>query len=491
MKVFLNLLMLCFFIPVYSLPEEEFDRFIEEAMTRSGVPGLSVVIVQEDKPIFLKGYGICKKGSPEKVNENTIFQLASVSKTFTAAGIAVLIDRKAINWDEEICKLFPEFILMDPYSTRYVNARDLLAHRTGLPAFGGDLLGQLGYTRAEVLARIRYITPETSFRNRAYYSNIGYFVAGELIEKISKNSFEKFIQDQFLTILRMNRSGFTDKLEKSSNVAFAHAEIDGKLEVIPWDRSQVLAAAGGLVSSAADMAQWMSLHLNQGKVNGKQLIDPMTLEQMHLPSMASTPTFSEFPPINSQSSFSFGLGWDNYNYQGKMIVEKAGALDGMRSIITLIPELRLGITVLSNLNLNILPELIRARFLEIFLGKIAVNLSDEIWTKSIEMKKMLDVPHPKEILPFKLELQNLIGQYQNELYGAVTVALEDKQLVIKAGPGMLRGELKPWSNDTFRLNWPLINSGTDLVTFTFGPSGDADSFSTEALGTFKRIEGRQ
>lgn len=202
--------------------------------------------------------------------------------------------------------------------------------------------------------------------------------------------------------------------------------------------------------------------------------------------MVGEVSFSEAPPIDKNSSFSYGLGWNNYNYKGKTIVEKGGGLDGVRTVVTLIPELKMGITVLSNLNLTMFPEAVRAKFLEICLGNSDTDLQAAINEKEQKLALLLQKEEPKNPQPMGHELQQYTGVFESQLYGDFKIIVQDNQLAVEAGPARWRGTLTFWSNDSFILEWPTVNSGNQQVTFTFGPDNRAIEFQTETLGIFKR-----
>lgn len=473
---------------IYALDLKDLELFIEEKRVEMQVPGVAVAVVKENKVIFLKGFGVRRFDQLDKVNPATIFQLASVSKTFVSAGLGVAVDQGRVTWDEEIIKKMPQFVLKDPYPTRVANARDLLAHRTGLPAFRGDLLGKLGYSSEEILARVRYIEPVTSLRNQANYSNVGFFIAGELLGAIFKNPWEEVVANFLFKPLEMQGSGFAHNLDQP-NVAFAHVMSDKQMKVVPWDRTGGFPAAGGISSTAADMANWMIMYLNGGMFKGKQILQASTVKEIIFPSMVGEVSFTEAPPIDVFSSFSYGLGWNNYNYKGTMIVEKGGGLDGIRTIVTLIPQLKMGICVLSNLNFTLLPEAIRAKFLEQVIGKSEASLQRGILAMELPIANLLKVePPPSGALPPGHPLGQYTGSFENELYGIFIIKLENGRLIVEAGPGRFKGTLQPWSNETFILQWQVVNSGNEKVTFTFGPDNQAIQFQTETLGVFSRRE---
>jgi len=477
MKKFIFTLMLLSF----GLNGETLDQFIQNALEEWGVPGASVAAVKDGRVILLKGYGVSNMETKQQVDPDTIFQLASVTKAFTAAAIGVQVDQGKLTWDEEVILHLPQFALKDPYPSRYTTARDLLAHRTGLPAFGGDLMGKLGYTPSGTLFRIRFIEPATSFRDKPHYSNAGYFVAGELLAAVSGKTWDKAIQETILDPLKMTRSGFESKLQ-DRNVAHPYVIKNRKLTKVPWDTSGGFSAAGAMTSTAEDMASWMMMLLG----GGQGVLKAETIEEMFASSMSGTPEFSEAPPIDKNSGFNFGLGWDNYHFQGYMVVEKGGGLDGIRTVTTLVPKLNLGITILCNRNLTLFPEAVRAFFLEKHLGKSSTDLQGEIKKRQKILDNLLaEEPTPKNPLPAR-DFSSYVGSYSSPLYDPFDIKEEKGQLIVLAGPAKYRGTLSHFSGNTFLLSWPQVNMGHQQVTFVIGPDGKATEIQTETLGSLSR-----
>lgn len=468
-------------------PIEELDHFIEQARKDWKVPGASVVVVQDGKVILAKGYGITEAGGTEWVDENTIFQLASVTKAFTAAALGVQVDRGKIGWDEKVIRHLPGFALSEQYPTENATPRDLLAHRTGLPAFGGDLLGKLGYSSDEILERVRLIPPATSFRNRAAYSNLGYFIAGEVLAAVKKTTWDQAVLSTLLIPLQMRRSGFSDNLDEV-NVARGHVLKDGKAEVIDRDSTGGFPAAGAMTSTAKDMGAFMTMLVNKGTYEGKQILSEDTINELFVSTIPAEISFSEAAPIDENSGFNYGLGWDNYHYQGNRIVEKGGALDGVRSVVTLVPEKDIGITVLANVNLTLLPEAIRAKFLELYIGESQEDVQAVIVKQGREVTKIIEAPkQPQQVIPPSHKPADYTGTYENPLYGSFIIKHSKEGLVVHAGPDELKGTLKHFTGDTFILDWPVINTGNEKVTFNFGPNAQAKQFEAETLGNFTRI----
>src|SRR5882762_9580305 len=237
--VFTSLLMLALLVPQQSAPAapandsiENLDAFITQALKEYQVPGAAVAVVRDGKPILLKGYGVRDATKPGAVDENTIFQLASVTKTLTGVAAATVVDEGKLDWDKPIFNYLPEFVGYDPYMTRFLTERDLLAQRTGWPAYTGDQLDSFGYDRAEILRRLRFFKPRYSLREVAQYSNPGFFVAGEVAARISKQSWNDLVEQCLFKPLKMSRSGTVIKALQDADATAAHALVDGKVIVV-------------------------------------------------------------------------------------------------------------------------------------------------------------------------------------------------------------------------------------------------------------------
>ena len=459
------------------------------ALETYGVPGAAVAVVLDDQVVLARGYGVRRLGEPGPVDEHTIFELGSNSKVFTAAALGTVVDQGILGWDDVVVDHLPEFALFDPYPTRYCTVRDLLAHRSGLPAFIGDLLGDVGFDRPEVLRRVRFIPPGSSFREVGAYSNIGFFAAGEVLARLAGSTFEAAVQRRLLDPLGLAQTAPAAAVDQAGgNVAAAHAVIGGRLQVIPWYVQEVLAAAGGLTSTAADMARWMRMFLAGGTLDGRQVLRPETVAAMFSPSMVVAPSFSELPPITDQSGFAYGLGCGVFHDRGVQVVEKGGAIPGVRTVLELVPARQLGIAVLSNRDVVMLPEAIRAFVLAQVLGGDNAAEQAEIRQRSAALEALIQpTPPPANPAPPSLPLDGYAGPYDSELYGRFVVARDGDGIGIEAGSTRFPGTLVHFGQDTFQLSWPQnVDYGNQLVTFTLGPEGQAVGLDTETLGRFAR-----
>src|SRR5437867_8890603 len=275
---FISLLALALLVPRQPAPAAtgddpvvNLDAFITKALKEYQVPGAAIAVVQNGKAVLLKGYGVRDVTKQGAVDENTIFQLASVTKTLTGAAAATIVDECKLDWDKPIFNYLPEFVGYDPYMTRWLTERDLLAQRTGWRAFTGDQLDSFGYDRAEILRRLRFFKPSYSLREVAQYSNPGFFVAGEVAARCAKQSWNDLVERRLFKPLEMSRSGTVSKAVSDPNATAAHALVDRKIAVVEPSRDDVIGAAGSGTSTAADLTKLILMFLNKETYNGKPI----------------------------------------------------------------------------------------------------------------------------------------------------------------------------------------------------------------------------
>ncbi len=471
--------------PVLAEIPQGLDAFVNDSMKKYNVPGAALAIVDGDV-IDARGYGVLSVDKPAKVDVNTLFMLASNSKPFTAALIAIMVDRGKIDWNDRVIDYMPEFVIKDEYATRNTTPKDLLAHRTGLPAFTGDNLEALGFTREESFRRFKYIEPSCSFREKANYSNPGFVCAGMLAARLGGDTYENLIKKEIFAPLGMTRSGVTSKdRDTAGNVADAHMPLpDGGSKVIGWDGSDTFGPAGCLNSTAKDMAQWMRMQLNEGKIDGRQIISAESIKEMHTPAMVDEPSFAEMAPIDEHSGLSFSPGWAVYHYKGHEIIEKGGARAGMRSVVVLCPDKKFGVAVMANQNLTVLPEAIRAYLLDKMVAPAGRDLQAEISAANqMVIRTFTQKPLAKPTSPTSLPLSSYTDEYENKLYGAIKISVDGEQLRWQAGPAKVSGSLSPVGYNTFLLAWPPGRiSLPEEVTFTVGPDGRPTQLATESFG---------
>lgn len=467
----------------------DLDAFITQALKDYNVPGAAVAVVENGKVVMAKGFGVRDVTKTDKVDENTIFQLASVTKAFTGAAAATVVDSGKMEWDTPIVNYIPEFVGYDPYMTRWLTQRDLLAHRTGWPAFQGDMVDAFGYDRAEIVYRLRYFKPAYSLREVAQYSNMGYFMSGETSGRASNQTWNQVVEKGILTPLEMKRSSTITGESKDPNMAANHALVDGKIQVVEPSILNTTGAASSMTSTASDMSRFLLMLLNKGTYNGTPVLTPESVAEMFKRSMVAEIEFSDLPPISETTGFFNGLGVDSYNYGGYQIVEKAGALAGVRTIFTLIPEKNVGIVILANMNLTALPEAVRAFYLNQQLGFDTTTDQKELLEINAQIAKLLvGATPPVNPGTFNGTLQSLVGVYENDYYGTCEITLKGQELGTTCGPAKLAATLTHWSNGAFAMQFPGATQAPGITTFTIGEDGTADSFTHDTFGTFTRVK---
>ncbi|HET6527628.1 MAG TPA: serine hydrolase domain-containing protein, partial [Balneolaceae bacterium] len=354
-------------------PPQHLDSFVKKVRTQFNVPGISLAIVKDGEVVTAKGYGIREIGKPAPVNAQTLFGIASNTKAFTATALGILVEEGKIEWDAPVIKYLPWFKLSDPYVTHEITVRDLLVHRSGLGLGAGDLLWWPGttYSREEIVRRLRYVPLATGFRSAYAYDNVLYMVAGEVIEAVSGQSWEDFVANRILAKIGMNDSNVrhSDAAE-GPNAATPHAPINGEVQPVQPFTGDVTNPAGGINASARDMAKWLIVQLDSGRVDqNTRLFTPQTTRQLW--SVVTPMPIGDRPPsieILKPQFKGYGLGFILRDYRGYKIVTHTGSLPGYVSKVTMIPELKLGVAVLTNQESKSAYKAITYHILDYYLG---------------------------------------------------------------------------------------------------------------------------
>ncbi|HEX5731621.1 MAG TPA: serine hydrolase [Blastocatellia bacterium] len=460
-------------------PLTGFDDYVNKALKDWEVPGMAIAIVKDDKVLLAKGYGVRKLGDATLVDERTLFAIGSASKAFTAASIAMLVDEGKMKWDEPATKYLPGFQLFDPYVTRELTVRDMLTHRSGLER--GDLLWYgTEYDRDEILRRVRFLKPSWSLRSRFGYQNILYLAAGQAVATASGKNWDEFVRQRIFTPLGMSSSSTSiTALKTEANVASPHTKLDDKVQPIPWRKIDNIGPAGSINSNVTDMAQWVRLHLNQGTFKNERILSSGAVKEMHMPqTVMRLEGLSE--KIHSETHFmTYGLGWFLQDYRGRKIVHHGGNIDGMSALVAMIPEEKLGVVMLTNMNGTSIPTAIMYRVFDAFLQAPQKDWSAELLkiVKSAQeqaatVEKKLETDRVKGTNP-SLALAKYAGTYANEMYGEAKVKEQNGKLIVEYSPAMT-GELEHWHFDTFRTTLRERHLGKPFVTFALNSSGKVD-----------------
>ena len=408
---------------VPSFVRDSLDSYVFRARHDWQIPGVAVCIVKDGQVVLAKGYGVKQIRANDPVDENTLFMIGSNTKAMTATAITMLQSQKKLSLNDKVTRHLQGFRLRDPYVTRELMISDLLSHRIGMETFQGDFMYWTSdLTTAQVLEKFGKLKPVYSFRSKWGYTNAGFVAAGEIINRVTGKTWATYLRDSIFRPLGMNNTVALSKdLPSVRNKAVPHTfNHDQLLISIPYCEIDNLAAAGSVSSSAADMSKWLLMQLDNGKLNGKQIIDAGALAQTKTP-------FSVLGngghPFNKGHFSLYGLGWFLEEYSGRKIVSHTGGVNGFVTSVTLVPEEKLGIVVLTNTDQNAFYEALKWEILDAYLQLPYRNYSNfylqgakqqlSAAKKEWQLKSDTAAGNPKSALP----LEKYTGAYEHEVYG--------------------------------------------------------------------------
>ena len=448
-------------------PPPGFDAYVKRVMETFTVPGLSVAIVKDGKVVLARGYGVRRLGDPTPVDANTRFGIASNTKLFTATALALLVEEGKIKWDQPVITYLPGFAMSDPYVTHELTVRDLLVHRSGLGLGGGDLLWwpPSTYSRKEIARRIRYIPLATSFRSSYAYDNVLYLVAGELIEAVSGQSWEDFVRDRILRKVGMTGSDVRSGAAGQGNIAGTHAEVNDTVRPVSPFAGDNTNPAAGIMAGAADMAKWMLVQLDSGRVaDGSRLFASTSAKQLW---REVTPTpigdvpggMAELKHLRATMA-GYALGLGVRDYRGYILRQHTGGLPGYLSKVAMIADLRLGVAILTNQESGPAYDAIAYQVLDHYIGAKSPDypaLFQRIVQRNKEKLRTVEsqaAAARDSLAGPSLPLAKYAGTYRDPWYGDVKISVEKGGLAIRfTRTPSLVGDLLHWQHDTFLARW--------------------------------------
>ncbi|MBH0050234.1 serine hydrolase [Pseudoalteromonas sp. SWYJZ19] len=468
------------------------DDVIKASMARFDVPGMAVAIVENDKVIFAKGFGVTNLDTNKKVNKDTLFGIASNTKAFTTAALAKLVDEGKLSWDDRVIDHLPEFRLYDSYVTREMRIRDLLSHRSGLGLGQGDLMIWPSTDKSvdEILAGLQYLKPASSFRSKYAYNNLMFVTAGEVVARVSGMSWNDYIEKNILQPLHMDnsRAGFSRIPKSNKNWATGHIPMDGKLHPFFVNYLEDFRGAGAIASSVSDMSQWLRTQLAGGKMpSGEQLFSEKQQAQMwhpHITSMASKSAFESY----HQQFRGYGLGWSIEDYHGFKKLGHGGGILGMVSQVTLLPEKKLGIVILSNQQAFGALSAVTHEVLE-----DALELEDKDWVEDLAKSHFEGKQHayanakPEAPADYQPQLPNInyTGTLHDDWYGDVIIEQLDSKLHIDfTHTKRLKGTLEHYTGNTFIVKWDeKLLEADAFIRFEMSSQNRVNSAKMRAVST--------
>jgi CubicO group peptidase (beta-lactamase class C family) len=467
------------------------DEYVTKALKDWSVPGLAIAVIKDDRVVLARGYGVRELGKPGPVDERTLFAIGSSSKAFTAAAIAMLVDEKKLKWDDPATQYLPGFQLFDPYVTRELTVRDLLSHRVGLER-GDQLWYATTFDRDEILRRIRYLKPSSSVRSRFGYQNIMFLAAGQVVQSVSGKAWDDFVRERIFVPLGMKDTGTSiTALSGSQNVAAPHSKFKNQVVAIPYRNIDNIAPAGSINSNVVDMAQWVRLQLGNGTYAGKELIGPAAVKEMATPQTVIR-LEGQMARLYPEAHFlNYGLGWFLSDYRGRKLVEHGGSIDGMRALVAMIPEEKLGVVILTNLSGTILSIPLSYRIFDSYLGAPARDWSAEMLKTMNALEEQARAAAAKaeseRVTGTKpsLALGKYAGEYQSDMYGDASVGVANGTLTLQRGRHFT-GTLEHWHYDVFRVTWSDRQLGRQFVSFRLDQKGQVAEMKIENLDDFTR-----
>lgn len=466
-KIALLSLTLAFsYAAVAQISATQIDDLVGRTLKTFDVPGIAVAIVKDGKVIHAKGYGVTSILTQKPVNENTLFGIASNSKAFTSAALAILVDEGKLQWDDKVIQYIPEFKMYNEYVTKEFTIKDLLTHRSGLGLGAGDLMiwpDGNNFTTQDIINNLQYLKPVSAFRAKYDYDNLLYIVAGEVVHRASGLTWCEFIENRIMKPLEMNNSSASFlRLKDTSNVIAPHVPTDGKLKAIARYKSNVFDPAAGIYSSVNDLSKWVIMQLQKGnygtekqnKIFSEKQHNEMWTAQTIMPNKPVTPYFSHFK--------SYGLGWQLTEVKGNFQVSHTGGLDGIVTQVMMLPELNLGIIVLTNQQtgaaFNAISNTIKDSYLGIksedyvtlYSNQLkekednADKITEEVWT-TIERNKKLKI---------FIDLKKYTGTFKDNWLGDIVLTEKKGKLYFHSNRSpQLSGEMFFYKDNTLAVKW--------------------------------------
>jgi len=449
----------------------QLDGLADTLMKQTGIPGMAVAAVKDGKTVYAKGFGIRRVGAPDKVDANTVFQLASLSKAVAGTVVAHEVGAGTVSWETPVIKHLPWFRLKDQWVSEHATIADLMSHRSGLPDHGGDNLEDIGFDRREVLERLRLLTLDP-FRISYAYTNFGFAAGAEAVAAAAGKDWATLSEDALYKPLGMSStsSRFAD-FDRRANQAVNHVPVNGNFAHKYQREPDAQSPAGGVSSSVNDMARWMAMVLQNGSYEGKPVIDAKAL----LPAISAQMISSPSPAAAARPGF-YGFGFNvSINPAGRVQLSHSGAFSsGAATAFTMLPSAGVGIIVLTNAWPLGAPEALAAEFTDLVqFGKIERDWLAAYGPRVAAVNRptgsLIGKERPSNPAP-AATLSDYVGTYGNDYYGNLDIVRSGEGLAVRLGPAAKQYALAHWDGDAF----------------TFEPSSENETDGSISLATFKK-----
>ena len=465
-----------------------FDQYVQETLGLWKTPGISVAVVKDGRVVFKKGYGVEELGKPAPFTTGTLGVCASTTKAMTAVCMGMLVDEGKVQWSDKLQDVFPEFHLSDPALSAELTVRDLFTHDAGLG--NSDLLWVLGFSREEILKKMQLLPIAYSLRSSFVYQNCMYIAAGELIRKLSGQSWEDFISSRLFAPVGMTHT-YASYSRSSGEASHEHPHfmIKDSVRPIPFLEYGSVGPAGGVWSCAEDVAKWMNFLLDSARVGGRRLLKPATFRELFKPQ--SFVTEQEFYPtqrLTHPNWTTYGLGWFQEDYRGKMVQFHTGSLDGAVAILGMIPSEHFGIYIFGNLDHSEMRHALMYKAMDLWgfddpngrdWSREMYAMYKEIHEEGKKREQESEVKRAKGTKP-SLAMAAYTGNYTNDIYGEAKVTLRGDSLRVEF-PNQVAMNLGHWNFDTFVGTYEYFWWGKNLLQFELDAEGKVAKFDLDGM----------
>ncbi len=493
---FLFILLLCVSGSVFAqINSDGVDRLVEDAIKKFNVAGVAVGIVKDGKIIHTKGYGVKSIETGKPVTEYTNFAIASNSKAFTTTALAILVEEGKLKWTDKVVDIIPEFKMYNAYVTENFNIEDLLTHRSGLGLGIGDLMlfpDGSDFTIHDIIKNFQYFKPVSAFRTKFDYDNLLYLVAGEVVARVSGVSWETFVKTRIMNPLEMNNSYTSIKqINNFENLATPHTTESGTIKTTKNYEEMINGAAGGILANVTDLCKWMLVHLNHGKYGNNLESKLFSEASQHEMWRIQTPLPVNRSPRYNSHFAGYGLGWMLTDLKGNLSVSHTGGLPGMLSRTVMIPDLNLGVVVLTNTSnggAGVFSAVTRT-IVDSYLGLDDANWTDKLYA-AYQMRENMASNYSKKVWETvavantsQLNFDNYIGVYEDVWFGKVEVFFKNGKLWFRSYRSpKLNGPMAYYKATTFAIKWEYQDmNGDAFATFNLDPEGKAQSIKMKGI----------
>ena len=404
----------------------QIDTVVQQAMREWKIPGVAIGIVHKDSVVYAKGFGVSDLVSKKAVNKNTAFPIWSMGKSFTAFSLALLEQQNKIHLDTPILSYGSDQFKQLWRNQPRLNTIDLLSHRTGLETFQGDFLwSESNLSAKQLAAKWQSLHPVYPIRSGFHYSNLAYLMAGELIQQVSTLSWQQYLEHHVFSVLGLKHiTTNSKKIQQLANRASGHTVVQDSLIQVQVAKQPRIEAFGGMYADIQSMIDWLRLHINKGRFNGRQVFPTEVIDRVL---RAQNSIGEMYLPDGTHPKTDYALGWESRNYHGKQVFSHGGAYAGFLSMMGFVPELQLGFVVLTNSDAHELGEALRWQIIDAAMGRPFVNYAVNIQqylaagAAAAEKEKRLINDTVAMHLPTSVPIKNFVGEYRNPVYGKVWI----------------------------------------------------------------------